>query len=93
MENRNAPCSELGCANPVSDISIELSLRQIPIVWIVPASALTQMSEAILSLFSRPDLRKQMGKNGRMLVQEKFRWDDVLARDLYAYKRVCGLVA
>ena len=47
-----------------------------------------QLAEALARLLDEPQLRKEMGANGRRLVQEKFTWDKVAEQMIRLYRDV-----
>lgn len=47
-----------------------------------------QLAEALLRLLDDPELREEMGNNGRRLVMEKFTWDRIADQMIELYQRV-----
>ncbi|MEO0086345.1 MAG: glycosyltransferase family 4 protein, partial [candidate division WOR-3 bacterium] len=55
---------------------------------IVLADSAQDFAAAIITLFRRPDLRARLGRAGRALVAERYRWEDVARRFLALYREV-----
>jgi len=47
-----------------------------------------QLVEALVGLLDRPELRKEMGENGRQLIMEKFTWEKVADQMFRLYEDV-----
>jgi glycosyltransferase involved in cell wall biosynthesis len=52
---------------------------------LVPPKAPKSLARAIIYLLEHPDLREELAKNARRLVERKFTWDKVADRTLTAY--------
>lgn len=47
-----------------------------------------QLAEALTKLLDNPELRKEMGANGRRLVTERFTWDKIVEQMIELYRNV-----
>ena len=47
-----------------------------------------QLTEAITTLLNKPQLRKEMGGNGQLLVRTKYTWDSVAEEMMAAYRNI-----
>jgi len=56
-------------------------------ICVNPASP-REIAEAILHLFNNPQLRKQMGENGRRAVEEKYNWERESKKLLTVYEKL-----
>jgi glycosyltransferase involved in cell wall biosynthesis len=50
-----------------------------------------QLGNGIKNLFSRPDLMRQMGENGKRVVKERFTWETVALRMEGVYQDILGM--
>lgn len=48
--------------------------------WLVPEKDPSALGKAITELFSQPDLRRKLGKDGRIFVAENFDWNEISDR-------------